>query len=140
MCIWRLGLAAIGALGGFGLALFILSWSSNGSISSGTGRTVFIAVLAIIGSIVIQFIEKPFLIISTSFAGAFSIVYGVDIFARKGFVEAVTFFLGNDDSGGSYKVTNSVYGMLGSIIVITLIGIVVQWKFFSKHKHREDKR
>jgi hypothetical protein len=108
MCIWRLGLAAIGALAGFGLALFILSWASGGAISNGTGRSVFIGLMSLVGAIVIHFIEKPFLIFSTSFAGAFSLIYGIDIFARKGFVEAVQFFLGNNESGDTYNVTNTV--------------------------------
>ncbi|KAL3900910.1 MAG: hypothetical protein SGCHY_001003 [Lobulomycetales sp.] len=139
LCVWRLGLAAIGALAGFALALFILSWASGGAISSGTGRSIFIGVLALLGSILIHFIEKPFLIVSTSLAGSFSFVYGVDVFARKGFVEAVQFFLGNSDSGSRYVITGSVYGMLASIIVITVIGIVVQWRLWRGHTHRERK-
>lgn len=63
ICVWRLGLSAIGALLGFTIAIVVLSFVSGGVIASGTGRTIFIICFAVVGAILIQFIEKPVLIL-----------------------------------------------------------------------------
>lgn len=146
LCIWRLGLSAIGALFGYSLAIFILSWAKNGAIESSTGRSIFIGVLTLVGAIVIIFFEKPLLIVSTSFSGAFSIgkscvltllVYGVDVFAHKGFIQAVQYFTGNHYQISGYQPSNTVYGMLASILVIAVLGVVIQYRIFGNHTHRE---
>ena len=137
MCIWRLGLAAIGALGGFFLALFILSCKSDGVIQSGIGRSIFIAIFCILGAILISFFEKPILILSTSIVGSFSFIYGVDIFAHKGFIQAVRVFLGERSLSATYELTGVVIGMLVSVLILAGIGMVVQYRLSKNHEHRK---
>jgi Domain of unknown function (DUF4203) len=67
----RFGISVIGALGGAALALFILSWKSDGLISSEAGRIIFICLCAVIGSLVIHWFEKPVVIVSTSMLGSY---------------------------------------------------------------------
>ncbi|KAJ3339873.1 hypothetical protein HDU91_000929, partial [Kappamyces sp. JEL0680] len=67
--LWRFGLSLIGALGGAALAMIILSFGTNGLITSETGRIIFVIVCAFIGGAVIQFFEKPVIIGSTALLG-----------------------------------------------------------------------
>ncbi|KAF9421214.1 hypothetical protein BGZ94_008886, partial [Podila epigama] len=66
ICFWKLGFAAIGAIAGFYLAIFILSWSDAGVISSGVGRTIFIVACVIVGIILTFFVERHVVILGTA--------------------------------------------------------------------------
>jgi hypothetical protein len=72
LCLRKLGLAAIGAIGGYALSLFVLGFQTDGLIQSGWGRAIFIIILIIIGIILVFFIEKHVVIISTSLAGGYA--------------------------------------------------------------------
>ena len=102
--IFRLGLFMMGALAGLLLALFLLSLKNGGLIPDPTGRIVFLVFMALLGGIVIQFFVKPLVIIFTSFDGAYSIVYGIDIFAQTGFNEIARDYLsGKATSVSTYR-------------------------------------
>lgn len=76
LLLWfhRVGLFVIGALGGFSLALIILSWKSGGVIPSKAGRIVFISVCSVGGGILILFFDKIVCIVSTALVGSFRFV------------------------------------------------------------------
>ena len=59
--------------------MFILGLQTNGIIQTGWGRGVFIGVLVIIGIVLVFFLEKHVIIISTSFAGAYGYLYYTNI-------------------------------------------------------------
>jgi hypothetical protein len=108
MFIWRLGLAAIGALGGLMFALFLLSWRTNGILERTLDRWIFISVFVVVGAVVIIFAERILIIVFTSLTGSFryvgekrltfSILYGIDLFVQRGFVDAVKVFLSSPNS------------------------------------------
>ncbi|KAI8916762.1 hypothetical protein DFJ77DRAFT_414378, partial [Powellomyces hirtus] len=125
VCIWKLGLVAVGAMLGFTIAMLVLSLATNGLISQGTGRTIFIIVLTVVGGIAVLFLERPILVVGTSVAGAFAIMWGVDVFTKAGLVEATRQFLAGN---GTYQPTTWVYVELGGIVLIALVGILVQWR------------
>jgi hypothetical protein len=50
------------------------------------------------GGIIIQFFVKPLVIVFTAFQGSYSVVQGIDVFARTGFTQGTSNFL---KSGGA---------------------------------------
>lgn len=83
--LYRLGISLLGALGGMTLALWINSLKAGGVLADKTQLTIFIIVFAVIGAIVIHFAEKIVIILCSSFAGAYSICYGIDTFTHFGY-------------------------------------------------------
>ncbi|KAF9935980.1 hypothetical protein BGZ67_002841 [Mortierella alpina] len=136
LCFWRLGFAAIGAIAGFYLAIFILSWASQGVISNGTGRTIFIVACVIVGIILTFFVERHVIIIGTAIVGSGSFFVGLDNFINTGFSAAFTAFLsgkGHQALLGTdgYQVSPKVYGMLAGTLAMMVIGACFQY-----YKHR----
>ncbi|KAF9572407.1 hypothetical protein EC968_009981 [Mortierella alpina] len=136
LCFWRLGFAAIGAIAGFYLAIFILSWASQGVISNGTGRTIFIVACVIVGIILTFFVERHVVIIGTAIVGSGSFFVGLDNFINTGFSAAFTAFLsgkGHQALLGTdgYQVSPKVYGMLAGTLAMMVIGACFQY-----YKHR----
>ncbi|KAJ3012258.1 hypothetical protein HKX48_006361 [Thoreauomyces humboldtii] len=125
LCVWKLGLVAVGGVLGFTLSMMILSLASNGLISHGVGRTIFIIVMVLIGAVAILFLERPVLIIGTSVTGAFAVAWGVDVFVRQGLVEATQQFVAGQ---GVYVPNTWVYVELGGVVALALVGILVQWQ------------
>ncbi|KAF8962042.1 hypothetical protein BGZ46_001247 [Entomortierella lignicola] len=127
--MWRIGLAAIGGVAGFYLAIFILSWTTTGIISSGTGRIVFIAVLVIVGIILSFFLDPHIILVGTSIVGSFSFFVGLDNFIHTGFQDVFTAFLsGNHELFSSdYHVTGKVYGMLAGTLAMMVVGVCFQY-------------
>ncbi|KAG0032776.1 hypothetical protein BGZ81_010061 [Podila clonocystis] len=131
ICFWRLGFAAIGAVGGFYLAIFILSWAKNGVISSGVGRTIFIIVCVIIGIVLTFFVERHVVILGTAIVGSGSFFVGLDNFVHSGFSTAFTLFLSGKKIGEGYEVTPKMYGMLAGTLAMMVVGACFQY-----YKHR----
>ncbi|KAF9945703.1 hypothetical protein BGZ72_001097 [Mortierella alpina] len=136
LCFWRLGFAAIGAIAGFYLAIFILSWASQGVISNGTGRTIFIVACVIVGIVLTFFVERHVVIIGTAIVGSGSFFVGLDNFINTGFSAAFTAFLsgkGHQALLGTdgYQVSPKVYGMLAGTLAMMVIGACFQY-----YKHR----
>ncbi|KAK9710781.1 hypothetical protein K7432_008206 [Basidiobolus ranarum] len=129
MCIWKLGIAAIGALGGFSLGMFILSLGNGMLISSKTGRIIFIVAFVIVGIVAIFFFEKHVVIIATAIAGAYMFIVGIDYFIGTGFTQHLIAFL-NGQGESFYHTNGKIYAMLASMAVMAIIGAVVQYKSF----------
>ncbi|KAI9203284.1 uncharacterized protein BJ171DRAFT_624279 [Polychytrium aggregatum] len=125
--LFHLGLACVGALGGLFLAGIILSWQSGGLIQSTWGRILFIVIMVILGIVLIFVLEKHILIISTSITGAYSVFYGIDIFAQTGFTSAAQAFLGDYHSLSVFITNSRIFAMLAFMIVLAIIGIATQY-------------
>ncbi|KAL1917310.1 uncharacterized protein VTP21DRAFT_4966 [Calcarisporiella thermophila] len=126
-CCWFIGLYFLGGLGGFFAAMFVLSLKTGGLIESNTGRIIFIIVMCVVGVLLIAFLEKPIVIIFTSFIGSFSLFFGIDFFAQTGLRTSVDAFL----HGGQFVATGKVYGMLAGMAIFFLIGLFVQFRYHS---------
>ncbi|KAF9171924.1 hypothetical protein BGX21_007800 [Mortierella sp. AD011] len=135
LCFWRLGFAALGAIAGFYFAIFVLSWASNGVISNGTGRTIFIIVCVVVGVISTFFLERHVVIIGTAMVGSGSFFIGLDNFVHTGFSDAFIAFLSGKTtgfvSGDGYTVSGKVYGMLAGTLAMMIVGACFQY-----YKHR----
>ncbi|KAL2917735.1 hypothetical protein HK105_202608 [Polyrhizophydium stewartii] len=130
LLFWQFGVSCLGAMAGVAVALFVLSWKSNGAIESETGRAIFIAVCALIGAVVIHFVERPAIIVSTSVLGAYLVIMGIDFFAKTGVVAAIRQFLSgtNRFDTSVFSTSNGTFGMLCTMVVLAVIGIIVQFR------------
>ncbi|KAJ1654446.1 hypothetical protein IWQ61_005630 [Dispira simplex] len=134
VCFWFVGLALIGVLGGFAIALWLLSLKSGGLITSTWGQVLLIVLCCIAGLILIFFLEKHILIIATAIWGAYAMMIGIDSFAHTGFRKHLSAIF-NGDHGLSYETNPRVYAMIGSLVALALIGILVQYRTF-RGNHR----
>ncbi|KAI8834663.1 hypothetical protein BC829DRAFT_422214 [Chytridium lagenaria] len=129
LCLRRLCIFALGAVGGFFLAIFILGLRPGSLIESGWGRWIFIAVFVIIGIVAALKLEKPLVIFVTSFAGSYGVIFGVDCFAGVGFAEAAARAVaGGNVDVSAFQVDGKVIAMAISVLVLTAIGVVVQYR------------
>lgn len=127
VAIWFLG-----ALAGYVLAMFILSWASGGVIHSKPGRIIFIIILILIGLIVACCFKNPLIIFGTALIGAYAIILGIDMFARTGFAQSVSAFMdGNHDT--NYETNTKVYIMLVAMVVLFILGSLFQYRYFRAH-------
>lgn len=142
--IFKIGIALLGALGGSAIAVFVLSFKSGGVIQSDFGRGIFIALLALIGAGLCQILEKPAVIILTSFAGSFLFFMGIDIFAKTGLVTAVKLFLAGDAKIDvpAFDANAGTYGMLVGVVFMFIAALVFQYSQSRPKKmvHHDDKQ
>ncbi|KAI9217632.1 hypothetical protein BC828DRAFT_390679 [Blastocladiella britannica] len=129
----KIGLAAIGAFGGYTLALFLLTLRSGGLIHSQVGQLVFIIGLAIIGAILIFWAERQLIRVGTSIGGSYVTFVGLDYFVKSGFKEAAVQFLGHPSTG--FETSGKVYGMVAGVVVMSVVAIFVQYKKTARHYH-----
>jgi len=124
VAIWFLG-----ALAGYVLAMFILSWASGGVIHNKAGRIIFIIVLTLIGLIIACCFKNALIIYGTALIGAYAIILGVDMFARTGFAQSVRAFMdGQNDA--DYETNTKVYIMLVAMLVLFLLGSLFQYRYY----------
>jgi hypothetical protein len=136
--LWRFGLSLVGFLGGSALALILLSTKTGGLIESPMGRVAFVIALGIIAGILIHFLEIPVLIGSTSIAGAYATVFGVDIFLKTGFASIFQLLLNNINQTPDiiFTADGKVIAMIVAVIILTLLGCIVQYRANQNRKHR----
>ncbi|KAG9286697.1 hypothetical protein G9A89_012247 [Geosiphon pyriformis] len=119
---------ALGALGGYVLAVFILSLSENGLIASKIGRIVFILAIVIISVSLSIFFQNIIIILGTSLIGSYSIIAGIDLFAKTGFLDAIRSFMdGNHHI--IYNSTVKIHLMLVGVVGLFILGSIIQWRY-----------
>ncbi|KAJ1955786.1 hypothetical protein EC988_001692 [Linderina pennispora] len=134
LCLYKVGIAFVGGLGGFALATWILSMKSGSLITSEAGRIVFIVVLIVIGMLLALFLEKPAIIVASAVWGSYALFVGIDCFAKTGFQDTATTFL--SAPGATYETSAKVYGMIAGMAVTAVVGIGVQ---FAINRDRKQK-
>ena len=137
--LWRFGLSLVGFLGGAFVALLILGVKSGGVIESGIGKVLFVLGLGIVGAVLIQILEKPALVFSTSLAGSYLVFYGVDVFARTGFANSSISSLYRLKEGQVvvYDTSGPVIGMMIGVVALTVIGCVSQYRSIEGKNYRD---
>ncbi|KAG0348259.1 Erythroid transcription factor [Podila humilis] len=122
---WDLGVTFIGAFGGFALAMGIIA-AANLRIEN-AGRYIIMSVLILAGAAFATFYERVFVVVATSFGGAYLCMYGIDEFVQVGYREMIVIF---DFTGKTftYHPNMYVYVMLGSSIL--LAGLGIGWEFW----------
>ncbi|KAI8139597.1 hypothetical protein BJV82DRAFT_626691 [Fennellomyces sp. T-0311] len=117
----------VGALGGLALALYICSWQEDNVITQGVARAVFLAVLPLFMACVTYFAQQYMLLFSTSFAGAYVFIVGIDFLAHTGYLSGIKNML-DDTHDAPYYISTRVYVMLvmTSVLCLTSLG----WQYF----------
>ncbi len=121
--LWKVALISLGVLGGLGLAVYTLSWKSNGILTKPMHRTIYYSVLGTAGALASIFLETPIIIGGTALIGSISLFSGIDIFAHTGFNEAFGTLIRNK---GKYSLHGSSYGMLASCGGSAVVGALIQ--------------
>ncbi|KAI9294712.1 hypothetical protein K502DRAFT_316610 [Neoconidiobolus thromboides FSU 785] len=121
VCIWQLGLALLGGCLGASIGLLI---NRTNVIPGKTGQIILVVVLAIVFAILTFIFRNVLVIIATAVFGATTFMMGVDYFAKTGFN---TLFQ-NIGQGPAPTPDAKIWAMIGSTIVIAIIGILVQFK------------
>ncbi|KAG0298532.1 hypothetical protein BGZ96_010578 [Linnemannia gamsii] len=138
VCCSRLGVAVLGAMALYSLGLWILGWQAGGIIHSSTGRAILLGVLAVVGFIFGFIREKETVIIGSALLGAYSFVAGVDFFAHTGFISEADSFINSKNSVNARvgKLTGPEYALLATFIVLALLGMFVQFRWFGRRNFR----
>ncbi|KAF9434775.1 hypothetical protein BGZ76_007436, partial [Entomortierella beljakovae] len=138
VCCSRLGVAVLGALALYSLGLWILGWKSGGLITSSSGRGIFLGVLVVVGFIIGFIRERETVIIGSAIVGAYSVVAGIDFYAQTGFIDEADSFI-NSKNGIDSRVgspTGAEYALLGTFIVLALLGMIVQFRWWGRRNFR----
>lgn len=133
--LYKVGLALVGALGGFALASWILSMRSGGLIHSDVGRILFIVAMILIAMGIVFFLQRPAIIVASAIWGSYALFVGIDCFARTGFQYTALAFL--ETPGAAYETSPQVYGMIAGMAVSACLGIVVQFKLTRPRKNNK---
>ncbi|KAF9166535.1 hypothetical protein DFQ26_007607 [Actinomortierella ambigua] len=129
LCCSRLGVAILGALAMYSLGLWILGWRHGGTITTDTGRGIFLGVLAVVGFLLGCFREREVVIIGSAIVGAYSFVIGVDMFARTGFTASANRFINSrsEFEWGVSKLSGGEIALLVTFLLMAIAGAVTQW-------------
>ncbi|CAG8691240.1 29958_t:CDS:2, partial [Racocetra persica] len=119
--LWPTGRILVGTLGGFSLAMILLSTKTDGLISDQIGRWIFIGLCSIIMSVAAGFQKTyPYIaIISTVSSGCYCLILGVDVFVRTGLLASFKTFWGFTQPEDYRYVVDT-----HAIIILLSIGIL----------------
>ncbi|KAF9281784.1 hypothetical protein BGZ68_006434 [Mortierella alpina] len=122
---WDLGVTFAGAFGGFAAAMGVIA-AANLAIEN-AARYVILGVFILGVSAFATFFERIFIILATSFGGAYIFMYGVDELAQVGYREMIVIF---DFTGKTltYHPNWAVYVMLASSLILAALGSA--WEFW----------
>jgi len=122
--ILPLGIFCIGALAGFFLSIWILSFvSADAAIQEDTYRWIFIVGMALVFGVIAIFVQKILIIVSSSFVGAYLLFYGIDIYAMTGFYNAVQIIIQGESLP---PLTDACIAMLACSFATAILGVIVQ--------------
>ncbi|GAA5816242.1 hypothetical protein MFLAVUS_009768 [Mucor flavus] len=126
-CCFFLAVYLLGALLGYVLALWLLSWDTNGLIESNWGRAILIICFVIAGIVLMAFLERPMFVIASAFIGSFAIFCGVDVYIKSGFLELVDQFLHAKSLNVLVNASSTLRGLLGGCLGLAIVGALIQW-------------
>jgi len=115
VCCLSFGVAMIGALGGAMLGHIIINAAG---VQMPVARIATTLVLAVVGAILIHFLERPIIIASTAIAGAFIIVFAIDLVVNAG----IAF-----DAINSVLPVKESYYEYGGVAGAAVLGMLYQW-------------
>lgn len=86
--------------------------------------------MGLLCAIIVYFKHRPIMFFTTSFVGAYIVMFGIDCLARVGFIAGPQAMLNrNPRNMVEYRVEKFVYVLLGMVIALFLISIVWQFIF-----------
>ncbi|MBN2379157.1 TMEM198/TM7SF3 family protein [candidate division WOR-3 bacterium] len=122
--IYFLGVFVLGAYFGATIA-FVLAGLFGSAFSTSPWMWVMVLILAVAGGVIAVIFHRFMIILSSSFAGAWSIMAGIGSLVYL---------------GSTYQGTVYPYIMLVGWAVLGVVGMIVQFKVTAKKKLAEDRR
>ncbi|MCJ1248171.1 hypothetical protein MMC30_005388 [Trapelia coarctata] len=134
-------------VGGFCVSMWILTLKAGGSITSTSGKAIFIGIFCVtyFALALSRHTRYYGLIGSTSFGGATVIVLGIDCFSQAGLKEFWLYIWALNGNlfpllTVTYPITRGIRVEIAAIVVITLIGIMSQFKIWKVIQERRRKQ
>lgn len=143
-CLYLPGVFLVGALAGAMLAV-LLNTSVTYKISPdhpGTVLLVLAIVLGIVGGILAVRFERPVLILATSFAGAWLIMWGVGFFAGgyPSFNDLSSVRSKGEDGDTHYSIPSGWWTYVAGTIAVFAIGAFIQFRCTARGHHHSRRR
>ncbi|KXN64570.1 hypothetical protein CONCODRAFT_14281 [Conidiobolus coronatus NRRL 28638] len=120
-CLWKVGMVILGFLNGATLGQIICSFF----VAKPWVQLVIMGSVGLAFSIFTCFAMRFVTIAYTSFLGAHLFITGVDFIANTGYNQFSAASISKDQIR---SLSGSAWAMLASVFVITIIGILFQWK------------
>ncbi|KCV72554.1 hypothetical protein H696_00145 [Fonticula alba] len=137
-CLVPLGLFVLGALGGFFLAIWILSFiDPNSAIHEDEWRWLFICGMMLLVGVLAAVLRKPIIVTTTAISGAFVLFYGIDQFAETGFADLVENVLNHGRDIQPGPLSDAEIAMLSCCAATAVLGIIVQIVTTRRLKNQE---
>ncbi|KAI1212361.1 uncharacterized protein F4807DRAFT_415715 [Annulohypoxylon truncatum] len=134
-------------LGGFCLAMWLLTLHDGGLLPSTTGKVIFITVFTLVGfASYFSHYSRPYALIGLmSFAGATVTVLGIDCFSRAGLKEFWVYIWNLNDKlfpldAYTYPLTKGIKVEIALIVVLTILGLISQFKLWRVIQQHREKR
>ncbi|KAI0887134.1 uncharacterized protein GGS22DRAFT_156243 [Annulohypoxylon maeteangense] len=134
-------------LGGFCFAMWLLTLHDGGLLPSTTGKVIFITVFTLVGfASYFSHYTRPYALIGLmSFAGATVTVLGIDCFSRAGLKEFWVYIWNLNDKlfpleANTYPLTKGIKVEIALIVVLTILGLISQFKLWRVIQHHREKR
>lgn len=143
--IWLPGVV-FGALLGFVLTFFIFNLCLRFIESNPTAVFwVTLVVCLVGGSLFGYFYQEEICIVSTSIVGAYAIVRGISFWCGGFPDERQVYELGQKGEWDQMHnlLTNEIYAYLAGFLILSAVGMIVQFKYFydgDKNKNKEDEK
>ncbi|KAG0204527.1 hypothetical protein BGX28_003575 [Mortierella sp. GBA30] len=118
---WHVGIILTGAYGMF-VIVAILFTALN--LQNYVLRYTLLAVCLVLGGFLTYRFERMSVILSTSLGGAYSMMFGLDMFVQTGF--RVTFHVMLSQSTARFHPVTGTWIMIGAVPVIALFGIIYE--------------
>eukprot|EP00732_Lithocolla_globosa_P005223 Lithocolla_globosa_v1_NODE_5264_length_1272_cov_17.329499.p1 type:complete len:244 gc:universal NODE_5264_length_1272_cov_17.329499:982-251(-) len=127
--LYKTSVFLVGGICGLTFGVWFLTWfeiQQGEVIEKDYWKWTFLGVVSLICAILTLIIDKFFLVLSTSWFGAYLTFWGVDIFAQTGFTEAFKQIL-TQEHDEFYEYSDGVYAMMCGAFALFLVGVLVQW-------------
>ncbi|CAO3588174.1 unnamed protein product [Absidia cylindrospora] len=136
MFFYNITIYLVGGLGGFFLAVWILSWKASLIITVKVAQICFIVGVGMVAAILVYLLETYIIILATAFTGAYLFLFGLDFFAHTGMLNAwLLIFDANPNHFNSYMIQRSVLVML-SFVAVMFLGSTGWQYYWNVIKHK----
>lgn len=126
-CFYHIGVYFVGGLGGLALGMWIQSLGPGGVlIQSEWGKALMLLLLALLGMLLIHRFERTIVIISTSLAGAYLCILGLDFFLNTGFTDAAARIILTEKLSSGVRHDWATIAMKVAVIVLAAVGSLFQ--------------
>ncbi|KAI9308610.1 hypothetical protein BJ944DRAFT_174553 [Cunninghamella echinulata] len=138
MFFFNVTIYLIGALAGFYLSVWLLSWKASLLITVKVAQICFIIGVGAVAGVSVYLLETYIIILATSFTGAYLVLFGLDFFAHTGMLNAwLLIFDANPNHYNAYMIQKPVLVMLSFVAVFFLAATGWQY-YWNQIRHKRN--